>query len=169
MKNSVSIWPTIWKFGLIMAAFRVVYSLLLYATGLAGITGTGIVAMLGSLVLLVVALKRFTGLNGGSMSFGQAFGIGFFTTAIATIARAVVDTVYFATAGQEFLAAQRDATINQVAADPNMDPQALDMIVGVMDAVFTPGGMFVAALISGIIGWVITSLIVAAIMKRSPR
>jgi hypothetical protein len=165
MSNSVSIWPTIWKFGLIIAVVRIVYSLLLYLTGLVGTTGS-IVAILGSLVLLVVALKSFRGRNGGYMRFGQAFGIGFFTALIATVARAVVDSIYLATAGRDILAAQRDEMIDQMAANPGMDPETLEMMTGVMDAVFTPGGMLFLALIGGVIGWVVIALIVAAVMKR---
>jgi hypothetical protein len=102
------------------------------------------------------------------VSFGQAFGIGFFTTLIATVARAVVDTIYLTTAGRDMLAAQRDEAIDQIAASPGMSPEALEMLTGFMNALFTPGGMLVAALISGIIGWVVVSLIVAAFMKRAP-
>ena len=166
MKDAVSIWPTVWKFGLIIAGFRIVYSLLLYVTGFAGTFGTGVVAFLGSLALLVVALKSFRGRNGDYMSFGQAFGIGFLTATIATVARAIVDTIYLATAGQEFLATQRDELINQMTASPGMDPQALEMIVGFMDVLFTPAGMLIAAICSGIIGWTVVSLIVAAVMKH---
>jgi hypothetical protein len=55
-----------------------------------------------------------------------------------------------------------------MAASPGMDPQTLEMMTGIMDAVFTPGGILFAALFAGIIGWVVVALIVAAVMKRPP-
>lgn len=164
----VSIWPTVWKFGLIIAAFRIAYNLLLYVTGLAGTTGTGIVAVAGAIALLVVALKRFRTSNSGYVTFGQAFAIGFVTSVIATVLRAIVDAIYLATIGRDFLVAQRDATINQMAANPGMDPQTTQAITGFLNSMFTPGGILVSAIIAGIIGWIILSLIVAAVMKRPP-
>lgn len=164
----VSIWPTVWKYGLIIAAFRIVYNLLLDVTGLVGTTGLSWIGVIGAIVLLVVALKRFRGSNSGYMTFGQAFGIGFLTAVISTVARAAVDSVYAATVGQEMLIAQRDAVLEQMAANPGMDPQAMEMMRGIFGAIFTPGGIFVSAIIAGTIGWLVTSSIVAAVMKNPP-
>lgn len=166
--DAVSIWPTVLKYGLVIAAFRVVYNLLLYATGLAGTTGLGLVGIVGAIALLVVALKRFRSLNTGYATFGQAFGIGLFTSVISTVVRASVDFVYLATAGSAFLAAQREATLDRMAGSPGMDPQAMEMMTGFFNSLFTPGGLFMAAIVTGVIGWIILSLIVAAVMKNPP-
>jgi len=69
--GTVSIWPMVWKYGLIIAAFRVGYKVLFYATGLAAATGPGLIGIIGALVLLVVALKRFRVLNGGYIRYGH--------------------------------------------------------------------------------------------------
>jgi hypothetical protein len=49
-----------------------------------------------------------------------------------------------------------------------MDQQALEVMSGVLGAVFTPAGMFVAALVAGVLGGAIISLILALIMKKPP-
>lgn len=164
----VSIWPTIWKFGLIIAAFRVVYNLILYTAGLAGITGTGLVGTIGAIVLLVVALKRFRASNGGYLTFGQGFGIGFVTSLISTVIRTTVDTIYLSTVGSEFLSAQLETTMNQMRANPNMTPEAMEMMRGIFETIFTPAGLFIGGIIGGVIGWLVISLIVAAAMKQPP-
>lgn len=166
--GAVSIWPTVWKFGLIIAAFRVVYNLILYITGLAGTTGLGLIGVIGAIILLVIGLKGFRGQNNGYMTFGQAFGIGFLASVVSTVVRAAVDTIYLSTAGGEFLADTRQQTLDQVAANPGMNPEALEMMTGFFNALFTPGGLFVAGIVVGVIGWTILSLIVAAVTKNPP-
>jgi Protein of unknown function (DUF4199) len=164
----VSIWPAVLKYGLIVAAFRIVYNLILYATGLVGTTGLGLVGIIGAIVLLVIALKRFRGLSGGYMTFGQAFGICLFASVISTALRAIADTIYLATMGAEFMAAQRERMLDQLTANPAMDPQALQSIEALLNSIFTPGGLLITALITGIIGWLVLSLIIAATMKNPP-
>jgi len=152
---------------LVIAAFRVVYNLLLYVTGLAATTGPGLVGIIGAVVLLVIAIKRFRGLNNGYVTFGQAFGIGFLASVISTLIRSTVDAIYFASVGQEFLAAQLQQTVRQIAS-AGLDPQAREAMTRLFEALFTPGGVLISGICSGIIGWFIISLIVAATMKRPP-
>jgi len=166
--RSVSIWPTVWKFALILAAFKIGYSLLVQTSGLAGTPGLGLVGFVVAVVLLVAALRSFRARNGGHMTFGQGFVIAFVASLISVVVSAAVDAVYLATAGRERLAALLETTMSQVEASPGMDAQTLQAARSFLEVVFTPGGLFFVAVLGGVIGWCIVSLILAALQKRPP-
>lgn len=164
----LSIWPTVWKYALIIAAFKTIYSLVLWSTGLAGATGVGLIGTIVAIVLLVIALRNYRGLNGGYMTFGQGFAIGFVASVVSTAVRAAIDSIYLATFGEEWLAAQLNGAMTQLRANPAVDARTMDMMRGFFEVLFTPGGLFVGAIIGGTIVGAIVSLILAAILKKPP-
>lgn len=167
--RSVSIWPTVWKFTLILAVFKLAYGLLTQVTGLAGtVPGLGLLGFVISVVLLVMALRSFRGQNGGYMTFGQGFAIAFVASVVSTVAAAALQAIYLSMAGEAILAAQRETALDQVRANPAVDAETLEMMQSFFGAVFTPGGMFLSAAIAGTFGWTIVSLILAAVVKKPP-
>jgi hypothetical protein len=166
--DRVSIWPTVWKYSLIIAAATFVYEMILYITGLSGTTGLSLIRTVIAIALLVMALRRFRGINRGYMTFGQAFGLAFMASILSTAIRAALSSAYLAVFGQETLAALLEQTLGPMQSNPAMDQQALEVMSGVLGAVFTPAGMFVAALVAGVLGGAIISLILALIMKKPP-
>lgn len=167
--RSVSIWPTVWKYALIIAAFKVLYDLLIRTMGLAGtIPGLGLLGTIITVVLLVIALRSYRGRNSGYMTFGQGFGISFVASIVSVVIAAAIGSIYLAMFGEEELNAQLEATLSQVQANPNIDAQTMEMLRGFFEVVFTPGGLFIAGVIAGTIGWTIASLILAAVLKNPP-
>lgn len=165
---AVSIWPTIWKFSLIITACTFAYSLVLYYTGLAGSSGLNLVATVIFIVLLVVGMKKYRSLNGGYMTFGTGAVIGIMTAVIQTILNAGLNALYLGLVDRTILPALKDKTLQQIQSAPGMNQQALDMMTKFYDVLFTPAGMFIIGCITGIIGGIVIALIVAAIMKKSP-
>lgn len=163
--GSVSIWPTVWKFTLILAAFKAAYSLLIQMTGLVGTTGVGLISIVVSVVLLVIALKSFRGRN-GYMSFGQGFGIAFVASFVSALIAAIVNVIYFSTIGEEALRAQIDTQLRQAQSNPAVDAQTMEMLRGFFEVLYTPAGIFISSAITAAIGWCIVALILAAIMKK---
>ena len=167
--RSVSIWPTVWKFALILAGFKLGYALLTQITGLAGrVPGLGLLGFVVSVVLLVVALRSFRARNGGFITFGQGFAIALVASVVSTVAAAALQAVYLSMAGEEILAAQREAALAQVRANPAVDAQTLEAMQSFFGAVLTPGGIFLSTAIAGAIGWAIVALILAAVVKKPP-
>lgn len=166
--GSVSIWPTVWKFALILSASKVIFGLLPQLPALAGVPGLALVGFVVSIVLIVLALREFRRRNGGYATFGQSFGIAFVASVISTLVSAAAISIYFATAGRERLAAQLENIVSQMQANPGMDAQTAEMMRGFFEGLFTPSGMFFAGAIAGLIGWCIASLILAAVLKRPP-
>jgi hypothetical protein len=102
------------------------------------------------------------------MTFGQAMGLSFMASIISTTIRAVLNSAYLAAFGEEILASLLEQTVGPLQANPAMDSQTMEMVTGVLGAVFTPAGIFVSSLISGAIGGFIISLILAMILKKPP-
>ena len=173
MENSsgsvpVSVWPTVWKYSLIITACTFVYALILYYTGLAGSSGLNLVATVIFIVLLVVGMRQYRTANGGYMSFGTGAKIGIMTAIIQTVLNAALNAIYLGLIDKTILPALKESTLEKVQNAPGMNQQALDMMTKFYDVLFTPAGMFIIACITGIIGGVVIALILAAILKNSP-
>ena len=163
-----SIWPTVWKWTLILAAFKAVYNVLLWMTGLISAPGVSLLGIAVSVVLVVFALKSFRTLNNGYLTFGQGFGIGYVASVLSAVISGAVQAVYLGSFGSDQLAAQAAAAMGQLGDTPGMDPQALEMMSGMFRAIYTPGGIFIAGVVSAVIGWAIVAPIIAAAVKKPP-
>jgi hypothetical protein len=162
----VSIWPTVWKFSIILAAISFVYTICLYLTGLAGSTGMGLLSMVISIVVLVIGLRKYRGLNNGVMTFGTATLTSFMISVTASVINSLLNFLYLSLIDDSTLTAMYDQTMAAMQQSPGMNPQAMEMMSGFYKALFTPGGMFISGIISGIIGGIIIALILAAILKK---
>lgn len=165
---SVSIWPTVWKWALILAVFKAAYTLVIPLAGLGDMPGTGLLGTVIVIVLLVVALRSYRGSNNGYMSFGRAFGIAFVASFVSTLLRAAVNSIYLGTAGEDGLTEAREQALSQVQGNPAVDAQTLEMMRNVFDVLFTPGGTFIMAIIGGTIGWTVVALILAGVLRKAP-
>jgi hypothetical protein len=163
-----SIWPTVWRWTLILGAFKAVYNLALWMTGLVNATGVSILGIAVSITLVVFALKSYRTLNNGYLTFGQGFGIGYVASVLSAAIGSAAQAIYLGTIGAEQLAAQHDAVMRQMGDTPGMDPQALEMISGLLGAIFTPAGLLISGTCSAAIGWLIVAPIIAAIVKKPP-
>ena len=173
MENStgdapVSIWPTIWKYSLIITACTFVYALILYYTGLAGSSGLNLVATAIFIILLIVGMRKYRSLNGGYLTFGTGAIIGIMTAIIQTILNSGLNALYLGVIDKTILPALKDETLQKIQSAPGMNQQALDMMTKVYDVLFTPAGMFIISCITGIIGGVVIAIILAAALKKSP-
>lgn len=167
-RGTVSIWPTVWKWTLILAAFKSVYSLILWMTGLISASGVSVLGLVVSIVLVVLGLRNFRTLNNGYMTFGQGFGIGYVASVLSAAVGSAVQAVYLATLGADALAAQTEAVLAQFRANPGMDRQTLDTLTGLFGAIYTPAGVFISGICAAAIGWAIVCPIIAAAVKKPP-
>jgi hypothetical protein len=164
----VSIWPTVWKWTLILAAYKAVYGMVLWITGLISASGVGLLGIVIGIVLVVLALRSFRTLNNGYMTFGQGFGIGYVASVLSAAVSNAVQAAYLGAFGADKLALQTEAVLSQFRANPAMDARTVDMMTDLFGAIYTPGGVFIGGTIGAVIGWAIVCPIVAAIVKRPP-
>lgn len=166
---AVSIWPTVWKFSLILAGCTFAFALVRYFTGTAGSTGMGLLGLVITIVVLVIALRKYRSLNGGYMSFGAATLAAFMINFLSSVIASTLNAVYVGFIDKTILTTLSDQTLTQLQQTPGMSKQMLDMMSGFYkNFLFTPGGMFVIGCVGGLIGGIILALILAAILKKTP-
>lgn len=167
-RGTVSIWPTVWKWTLILGAFKAVFNVALWATGLVSAPGIGLLGIVVAIVLVVLALRSFRALNNGYLTFGQGFGIGYVASVLSAAIGSAAQAIYLAAFGADALAAQAEAILAQFQNNPGMDRQALDTLTGVFEAIYTPAGLFIGGVCGAAIGWLIVAPIIAAAVKKPP-
>lgn len=164
----VSIWPTTWKYSMIIAAVLFIYTVILYVTGLAMATGVNLLAFVIYIVLLVIALKEYRRKNNGYMTFGAAALAGILISVISRIIGSTLNAIYLAFIDDSVLDDMLDQTIQALEATPGINSDQLEMLTGIYEKVFTPVGIFCIEVIVGTIAGIIVSLITAAILKNPP-
>jgi len=165
----VSIWPTVWKYTLILTACSFAFALVRYYTGTAGSTGMGLLGLVITIVVLVIALKKYRGLNGGYMTFGAATLAAFMINFLSSILDSALNAGYLSFIDKTILTKLTDQTLAQLQQTPGMSKEMLDMMSGFYkNFLFTPGGMFIAGCVAGVIGGIVLALILAAILKKDP-
>ncbi len=163
----VSIWPTVWKYSLIIAVCSFAYTLLLYFTGLATSSGVSLISIVIFIVLLVMAMRQYRSLNSGYMTFGAATIIGIMVSIASSVISSTLNAIYLAVIDDSILSVMNEQTLLALRQS-GMNSEMYDMMSGFYtNFLFTPGGMFVSGSISGLIVGLIISLILAAILKKT--
>lgn len=165
--NPASIWPVTWKYSLILGAVYATYSILQFATGLAGMSGLGLIGIVIFIVLLVLALRNFRAANGGYMTFGQGFLIGFLVSFTATVISSVLTSIYLAVAGGSALERLTQQTVEQLAANPAINSETLEMLTGLFEKIYTPAGLLVVGICAGLFSSAFYALVLSLFLKKA--
>lgn len=170
-----SLVKTALQFGLYTGLSLVVYSLLLIITGLDLNTVLGFVSFAILIVGIVLALKAFRQQNGGLMTYGQGLGAGALVSLVVGVLVSLFSVIYSFYIDPSQRERQLKYTVEQSesmmkkfnAPDGDIDT-AIEKIredfnnTGPAKTFFS--GMLTFAIIGGVL-----SLIIAAIMKKSPQ
>jgi len=153
------------KYGLIQG---VLASIVFLATTLAGIKQSW-VDTVAELVLLIVfmvlAHQQFKRTHEGMMTYAQGLGSGTLLSVAAAVIRCVVLFVYVKYINTGFLAVLlqgQHASLEQRGYTGAQVEQAMS----IMNAIFTPAGIVVTGLISGVIYGFIVALIVSIFTRK---
>jgi len=153
------------KHGLILGAVGIVMSLIIFFTGNITSNWAQWVSMPVTIILLVMFMKKFREQEqGGYMSFGKAFGLCFLMNVVSGIMGLILFFLYFQiddTLEDQFLEKTYEGYI-----DSGMSAAQADQTIEMAAPFMTPGMMMVWGAVGMLIGTVIISLILAAIMKR---
>lgn len=159
------------KFGLISAASGIVWTLIMYLTELDKsdyAKPLGWIMILFYLAFVVLAVKDVRDTNNGYISFGEAFKTGFLTMMIG----AVIGTIYFyihvSFVDTNFIDHIFEQSRAEMMKQPNMTEEQIEQALKFTAMFMTPGVMAFFGLLMNLIGGLIGSLIVAAIMKKDP-
>lgn len=167
-KSPVSIWPITWKYAFIIGICLFIYSLILYLTGLAAVSGLSLLGYVIFIVLLVFTLKSYKKSNNNYMVFGQGVLIGIVVSIVASVISSTLNALYLAFVDKTFLSTILDKT-RMALQDAGVSGDQMDTMMRIYENfLFTPVGIFVMGIVSGVIGGFIFSLILAAVMKNPP-
>lgn len=157
------------KWGGYTAIALILFDLILYVTGMKDPAGKNPIQYLGFLVfivMIVMTVKAYKESN-GVMSLGQAIGTGMIASIVASILVGIYIIVFMKFIDPTFIDTMKDAQREAMLASGDMTEEQYESMKGVLEAMFSPGAMFImSAVMYGILG-LITSLISGLIMKNN--
>lgn len=154
------------KWGLVTAILIIVYTVILYVTGLFKTPSLSWISFLLLLIGIFMALREFKSLNSNFMSFSEGLGVGTLLSAVTGLIGSIFSYIYInfidTTIMQQMSDLQREQLESRGMSSEQVD-QAMEMA-----AKFTsPGLMFLFGILGYIFFGFILSLIVSAIVKNS--
>lgn len=173
--NDTSPWAIAMRYGAMIAAIMIVITLVQFLAGLSdpanaqspGSILIGLVSFAVWIGGVVLAVKAYRDAQGGFISFGQGFQVGFFTFLVISAISGVWNFVFYSFIATDFLEKTLEF-IQFTMEDAGADDDMIDMMMGVYQRVYTPAGFMLMSLIGGTIFGAIVSLIIGAAMKKTP-
>jgi hypothetical protein len=154
------------KWGLITAVISIIYSTILYFTGM---WKTPALAWVGYLFLaggIVMAMREFKSMNNDYMSYGEGLGIGSLMSTVSGVIGAIYGYIYMNfidnTMTQQIMEMQTTKMAEQGMTEEQID-QAMQMASKFM----SPGMMFIFTVLGSLFIGFILSLIISAILRKN--
>lgn len=154
------------KWGIISAVFSIIYTTILYVTGL---WTNPLLAWVSYIVLaacIFMAMKEYKSMNSGFMGYGEGLGLGTLLSAVMGLLSAVYNYIYTSfvdtTITQKIIDLQRTEMEKRGMSEEQID-QAMQMTASFM----SPGLMFLFGVLGVVFVGFILSLIIAAIQKNA--
>ncbi|MBC3540755.1 DUF4199 domain-containing protein [Rufibacter sediminis] len=154
------------RYGVITAFISIIFSLILYVTGLHTNKGLSYASMIIPIIGIVLAYNYFKKENGGFMSYGQGLGTGTIVTAVSGVLSGLFTYIYLKFVDPNVLEQIRNSSIEEME-NKGMSDEQIEQAVSMTEKFTTPEMMLVMGLIGAVILGFFLSLIIAAIMKRS--
>ncbi len=153
------------KFGVVTAIAQIVYTTILYVSGLHTNSGLATLGIVISIVGMIAAMREFKEDSNGFMSYGQGLGLGTMMTAVAGFIAGVYEYIY-----TSFI----NSTIRQQVLDKvrlymearGSDGTQIEKGMWFVEKVTSPAFAFVLGMLKAVILGFIIALIVSAIMKK---
>lgn len=159
------------KFGLISGVSGIIWTLIMYLTEL---DKTDLAKPLGWVMVLiyiafvVLAIKEVRDAKNGFITFGEAFKTGFLTALIGALIGTTYFYIHVSFVDLGFIDHILEQSRSEMMKQPNLTEEQLEQAMKFTSMFMTPGVMSFFGLLINVIGGVIGSLIVAAIMKKEP-
>jgi hypothetical protein len=155
------------KMGLMMGALLVAYSLVLHFAGLMTNKSLGWISYALVLAGVYLGVKNYRDHHqGGFITFGQAFGMGFRIVLYASLLLAVFTYIYYKTFGHDTIGVLKDMMMTELSKSEVSEAQA-EQVSGIYERwVFIPGTLAIGTFVGTLVMGVLLSLVNAAILKR---
>jgi len=165
-KKNSSIGKEALKYGAIIAAVLILLSLVAYLSNLSGNSALGWLENVIIIGGLVWAMKNFRDKHlGGYMEFGQGVSLGTLASLFGGSLTSLYSFIFLKYIDPSALEELKEVSIERVMQGGYSDTE-LEMMDSIFQFVYTPGLMLIGGILSAILGGVIISLILAAIIKK---
>ncbi len=168
MENQKSTVNASIMYGLLLSIVLIVFSLLMYLLDVdhdSKIMWLSYLIMAGGLFWAMVSYRDKY--SGGFLSYGSAFGVGFWTGLFASVLASAF-TYFFVTMINPGMIEQIliETENNMLESNPNISDEELDMILSYTEKFTTPVMLTVIGFIANVFFATILSLIIAIFVKR---
>jgi len=153
------------KWGLIAGIVSMVYTAILYTTGLFLNPGVPWVGVVLSVVLIVLAMRNFRELNGGFMTYGEGVSMGAFTGTISALLSGSFNYLYTTFIDPTIQQQIRDFSEEQLAAQGMTDEQ-IEQALEFANTFQSPGVQFLMGVGGAVLASLIIALIASAFLRR---
>ena len=162
--------PSIWvkgtKGGAITALVLIVFSVLVFTTGIEALkSANGIANYLSIIIGIILTQKAFKSENRGFMSYGQGLGLGSVLGLIAGAINGAFTYIYFQFVDSTPLELIKDEAIDKLDSQ-NLTDDQYDQTLMIYDYIFSPAGLSLMGLVGIFLLGFVFSLIISAFTKE---
>ena len=154
------------KWGLITAIVIIIYTVILYMTGLFRNPSLSWLSFCILLIGIVMATREFKALNNGFLSFGEGLGVGTLMSAVTGLIGSIFSYIYINMIDTTIMQQMSDLQREQMEAK-GMSSEQIDQAMEIAAKFTSPGLLFLFGVLGYIFFGFIFSLIVSAIMKHT--
>ncbi|RNI30330.1 DUF4199 domain-containing protein [Rufibacter immobilis] len=154
------------RYGIITGFISIIFSLILYVTGLHTNKAVTYIGMIIPIAGIVLAYNYFKKENNGYMSYGQGLGIGTLLATVSGVLSSIFAYIYLKFIDPNIIEQIRNSSIEEMERNGMSDEQ-IEAATSMTEKFTTPEMMFIFGLIGAVFLGFIFSLIIAAIMKRN--
>jgi hypothetical protein len=138
---------------------------------MAGVDMTGGVRWVGYIIyiaMVILAHKYYKDNGSGYMAYGEGIGIAFWMALVGSTISSIFTYIYIKFVDAGFIEAIKDSQIQQMQERGMSDAQ-IDQAMSISSSFMTPEAFLIMGVVFGIIGIVITALLVTIFtQKKSP-
>lgn len=152
--------------GAILGAALVIFTLILYMTGLTFSKGISYLSFLLLIGGIVLGIKNYKDQDQGFISYGRALGVGMLTTLFASIIVALFTYILYTLIDPSLVEKGMEMARAQMAAKGNLTDEQMEMAMNISKKFMSPGVLAFMTILSYAFFGLIFSLIIAAFMKK---
>jgi CDP-diglyceride synthetase len=157
--------PIAVKFGIICGIVSILYATIINITGNQANKTLSWFGLVIIVTTLVFAFRTFKNSNNGFMTLKEGFGIGAIISIISTLLSVIYTYIYTKFIDPDYFEVIKELQQDELAKQGIPDEQ-IEQSMKIIEKFMTPEIISVTALVTSIIGGLIISVIVAAIMKK---
>jgi len=167
MEHQTPLLPTALKWGVIISAGLIIFSIVTYVLGLSTNQWLGWLVYLFIIIGGFLSIRDYRGTN-GMMSFGQGMGVGLLTGLVASFVGAFFSYMFFAFIAPEMIGEMMEMAEQQMVEAGNMTEEQIEEGLAISSRFMTPAMMAVMTIVGYMFFSFVASLIGALALKKEP-